>query len=389
MSQVEQLGRPAPAKEHRVVATNMPFNVSEEKIKSFFAGAHSIERHTKKGVLTGAVFIQCQNAEDAKRFIDTLNGKEFEGRTIKVAQLVDREVFRARQLREKHERAVQAAAGAPAAAAEDKGGSGASRPLDEEDENEKGRRIRAQYERKRPAPEGEEERTVFIRNLSQKTTKEEIIKHFSKYGSIDQCTLVGEKDKENSVPTGKAFVLFKEPAGCRAALREQVVLNDRLLVVLKYLHPETLRQRDADKLSKEKKRQQKIRDRQEGRIEPMDPSKVSTCRVHISHIHKKLNRKLICQAVEEYFQRHHSKKIRLRGINVAVDSSKRNPGYAFITFKFPEDAQVFLANQRHLLGSLGGKMVAEYAMESKEFLEKGLKKKPSKEDRLNKKRKLS
>ncbi|KAI5191821.1 hypothetical protein NECID01_1666 [Nematocida sp. AWRm77] len=385
MSEIEQLRAEEVSKEHKVVAMNMPFNTSEEKIMKLFNGAHSIERHTKKGVLTGVVFIQCRNASDAKRFIDTLNGVEFEGRTIRVSQLLSKEDYKAKVRGEKAAAQEGGVQKKPSAVQREKeSGEGEGEKKKEETENERGRRIREQYERKRPSLQGEEDRTVFIRNLSQKTTKEEITACFSKYGSIDQCTLV--TDKNSSVPTGKAFVLFAEPEGCKGALREQIVLGDRVLVVMKYLHPDSIKQRDSEKASKDKKRLQKIEDRKTGQIEPMDPSKLSSCRVHISHIHKKLNRKLISQGVEEYFQKHHDKKIRLRGINVSSDSSKRNPGYAFITFKFPEDAAVFLENQRLLKSSLGAKMTAEYAMESKEFLEKGIKKKPSKEERLSRKK---
>ncbi|EHY65139.1 hypothetical protein NERG_01585 [Nematocida ausubeli] len=345
-------------KQHRVIATNMPFNISDEDILKHFNGAVSLERHAKKGVATGAVFIQCANTTDVNRFIKTLDGSKLAGREIRVAQLEDREVYKAKQ----------------------KFG-------DIEDENAYGRQKRKEYENnkgseRRKLPEGEENRTVFITNISFKDTEEEVKEVFGAFGEVEQCTLV--VNRETNAPTGRAFVLFKHQDSCKEALREQVTLNDRVLVVLKYVSPDVLKQRESDQKEKDYQREKTIKDRQEGVLEPRDPSKISSCRVHISHMDKKHTRKSISKVIENYFEKLHGKKLKLRGVNLTSNSAKRNPGYCFITFKFPEDAQLFLESQGKMRREIGGKMTAEYAMESKEFQERGIKKKPSKEDRIEK-----
>lgn len=345
-------------RKHRVIATNMPFNVPDSEVLKYFSGAVSMERHTKNGVETGAVFVQCVSSTDVNRFIKTLDGSEFKGREIKVAQLHDKEVFKAKRKFE-----------------------------DATDENSRGRQKRIEFEKsqRRKLPEGEEERTLFITNVSFKDTEDEIIEAFTPYGEVEQCTLV--VNKETGAPTGRAFVLYKNQESCKEALKSQISLNSRVLVVLKYISPEVLRQKEEEKKEKEAQREKRIIDRKEGRLEPRDPSKLSTCRVHISHMDKKHTRKSVSKAIEDFFLSKHGKKVKLRGVNLTCNLAKKNPGYCFVTFKFPEDAALFLEEHKRLHRSLGMKMTAEYAMESKEFLEKGIKKKPSKIDRIEKRNK--
>lgn len=351
---------------YRVIARNMPFNISDEEILKFFSGAHSIKRHTKNGILTGAVFVQCNNMADAKRFIETCNNKELEGRKISVSYLEDKDTYTTKMKKSEQETSQEK----------------------ELDENEIGRKRRKAYEeslssKSRKVALGEEERTLFVTNISFRDGEKEISAVFEKYGEVEQCTVMS--NKETGVSLGRAFVLFKDPASCKKALKDQIVLNDRVLLVLKYVSPEVLKQRDEEKNEKDKKRAKNIKDRKEGRLPPRDPAKLSTCRVHISHMDKKHNRKSVSKTIEGYFEKQ-GRKVKLRGVNLSVDRTKRNPGYCFVTFKFPEDAAFFIDKQRDLQSSLGMKMTAEYAMESKEFLEKGIKKKPSKEDRAAKRK---
>lgn len=345
-------------RKHRVIATNMPFNMADEEILKHFTGALNIERHAKNGVATGAIFIQCGSTADVNRFIKTLDKTEIGGRVINVSQLHDREVFKVKQ---KYENMAE--------------------------ENLKGRERRTEFEQeqKRKMPEGEEERTVFITNISFKDTEEEVSKLFSAYGEIEQCTLV--INKETGAPTGRAFVLYKDKSSCKEALRQQTTLNGRVLVVLKYISPDLLKQKEAEDQDKKHQREKTIKDRQAGRLEPRDPAKLSSCRVHLSHIDKKHTRKSISKVIEEFFLDKHGKKVKLRGVNLTTNSAKRNPGYCFITFKFPEDAETFLQEQERVRRKIGMKMTGEYAMESKEFLEKGIKKKPSKIERIQKRNK--
>ncbi|KAH9385538.1 uncharacterized protein NEMAJ01_0434 [Nematocida major] len=361
-------------KKHRVIATNMPFNVADQQILKHFRGAVSIERHRKGGVATGAVFIQCENAVDVSRFIKTLDKSRLCGREIRVAQLHDREVFKARQK-------------TGALDEEENENENESGKRSEDDENARGRKRRLEFDsmQKRRMPDGEEERTLFITNISFKDTEEQLVEVFSEHGEIEQCTLV--QNKETGVPTGRAFVLYKNKESCKAALKQPISLNGRSLVVLKYISPEILKQKEAQQKEKDYQREKTIKDRKEGKLEPRDPSKLSTCRVHISHMDKKHTRKSISKVIEEHFLEKHEKKLKLRGVNLTANSSKRNPGYCFVTFKFPEDAETFIQEQNRMRRKIGPRMVAEYAMESKEFLEKGIKKKPSKIERVEKRNK--
>ncbi|KAI5181361.1 hypothetical protein NEOKW01_1555 [Nematocida sp. AWRm80] len=408
MAEAKTVGEQTSNKKHRVIATNVPFNISDAQILNHFSGAVSIERHSKDGKLTGAVFIQCRNDSDVKHFIRTLDKSSLAGRTIGVSYLEDRDKYRAAQ---KTQRILQKYSkktpetesnevpvdliDVSKVFSEDstpkKNKSNETEQEEELDENARGRKRRQEFEaeaenKKRKMPEGEEDRTIFITNLPLNETEEDIAKRFSEFGEIEQCTCV--LDKETGAPTGKAFVLFSHLDSCKAALKNKVILDNRVLVVLKYISPEVLQKREAEKKHKydsfKKTQKEKTNAQLQEKEMKKQTARRSTCRVHISHITKTLTRKDINESLKKYFLTEYQKNLKLRGINIPTDGGKKNPGFGFITFYHPEDAQTFIDNQFKFNKSLGRQMTAEYAMESKEFLEKGIKKKPSKQERLAK-----
>lgn len=366
-----------PPRSHRVIATNVPFDADDKELQDFFPGAHSIQRHVKNGAPTGAVFVQCADAGDVEKFIKTRNKKRLKGRVVEVGYLKDKRTY----LKEKEEKGAKAEAGKDGGKKEAEGEPAAGtkkakRKEGELSENERGFKRRKSYEeeQKKPIKEGEEDRTAFVTNLSYKDSEEQIARKFKKYGDIEQCTVV--RNKETGESAGRAFVLFKSAEHCKAAVKDEVILNNRVLTVLKYASPEALRAKAEEKSAKELKRKKKIDDRKKGAIEPMDPGQRSECRVYLSHIGKQHSRKTLAKAIKEFFEKS-GKSVKFRGINLAADARKRNPGYSFVTFKHPEDASFFVRNYTRASKAVGAGSRAEFAMESKSFQEKGFKSKKS------------
>jgi RNA recognition motif-containing protein len=217
----------------------------------------------------------------------------------------------------------------------------------------------------------EDERTVFVTNLSYKEKEEDLAKKMEKYGSVEKCTLL--VNRETGESTGRAFVLFKDKASCKAAMKDEIILHNRILTTLKYVFPETLKEREKEKKAKDDRRKQKIAGKRKKGIKPEEASeeeKRSTCRVYVSHISKKLDRKGVAKIVSGYFARN-GRIAKIRGINLASDEKKRNPGYCFITFKLEEDALFFVNTYREIEAAFGKGSYTEFAMETKAFQDKG------------------
>ena len=74
---------------------NLPFTATEEGVRALFSAHGTVERVSlitdrDTGRPRGFAFIEMSNAH-ASRAIQALNGKDFEGRALKVNQAQDRE----------------------------------------------------------------------------------------------------------------------------------------------------------------------------------------------------------------------------------------------------------------------------------------------------------
>jgi RNA recognition motif-containing protein len=81
---------------NKVYVGNLPFSVTSDKLKEAFSSYGEITEATVisdrySGRSKGFGFVTFANDEDAKKAIDGMNGKELEGREIKVNEAKVRE----------------------------------------------------------------------------------------------------------------------------------------------------------------------------------------------------------------------------------------------------------------------------------------------------------
>jgi RNA recognition motif-containing protein len=74
---------------------NLPFTATEEGVRALFAAHGSVEKVSlisdrDTGRPRGFGFVEMSNA-DASRAMQELNGKDFEGRTLKISEAQDRD----------------------------------------------------------------------------------------------------------------------------------------------------------------------------------------------------------------------------------------------------------------------------------------------------------
>lgn len=361
-----------------VLVNNLSYTTTEEELREAFSGCADVVINRRNGKSTGVAFVQFNSFEEAGKAIKEKNKTEVGGRVIRVDSLKNKQSDRREEERggekekEKEKRETESC----------------KRPLTE---NETGRKRRKEYEKAagRFADREEQDvRTVFITNLTHKDTEEDLKGLFSAYGEVEQCTLVADKNTGES--TGKAFVLFQSSDACKKALKDEIILKRRVLAVLKYVSPDVLKKRQTTQEEKDESRKKKIKEKRINRRTGMEQSdeeviEKSDCRVFLSRIKKSHNRKTISRLIETICEQNGT-KVKFRGVNLASDQNKRNPGYCFVTFKHPEHAAFFLDifDEKIREAAGGPKTFAEYASESKEFVERGFKRRKVRESRKRK-----
>jgi len=92
---------------------------------------------------------------------------------------------------------------------------------DEDDEEDEAKQARIK-EKMRDAKEG---KTVFIRNMSYNTDDEGLMEEFEKFGEIDYCKIV--MDRETGHSKGCAFLKFKEKDAADKCIKEMEKLQDQ------------------------------------------------------------------------------------------------------------------------------------------------------------------
>ena len=80
----------------KVYVGNLPFSVDDNKLKEIFSSFGEIseavviaDRFSRRS--KGFGFVTFANAEDAKKAIEGMNGKDFEGRELRVSEAKARE----------------------------------------------------------------------------------------------------------------------------------------------------------------------------------------------------------------------------------------------------------------------------------------------------------
>jgi len=70
---------------------NLPFSISDDSLQQFFSGAGNVESvkiitDTHSGRSKGFGFVEMSTEEEAQKAIEMLDGKELEGRVIKISE---------------------------------------------------------------------------------------------------------------------------------------------------------------------------------------------------------------------------------------------------------------------------------------------------------------
>jgi nucleolar protein 4 len=180
-------------KKGRVFLKNLPFSVTEEKLKSLFSKYGEINEinlpKKETGELKGFGFINFITKIDAMKAINNMNGKKFDGRKISLTLALSKNDYK-NQPKEVKESTKESF--------------GSNR------NNEK----RREFKKKRNTEEKKEvvndpKRTLFIRNLGFNTTEDTLKEFFeTNYGEVEYVKIV--KNKLTNTSKGSGFVMFKQ-----------------------------------------------------------------------------------------------------------------------------------------------------------------------------------
>ncbi len=82
----------------KIYVGNMNYNTTEDSLRDLFSGYGDVtginmitDRYT--GRFRGFAFVEMETDEEAKKAIDGINGKELDGRELKVAEARSRESY--------------------------------------------------------------------------------------------------------------------------------------------------------------------------------------------------------------------------------------------------------------------------------------------------------
>lgn len=218
----------------KLIVRNLPWSVDEEALADLFRSFGKIKsvnlpRKGKKH--PGFGFVLLRGRKNAEKALESVNGKEVDGRTLAVDWAVDKKTWEGLQAAENNEAKEKDEEDEEMGDVEDAESSGMEAEyLDEditidededEDEEEDEEEGEDEEEEGDEEDDGEDERntsTVFIRNLPFSVTDESLYGHFRQFGPLRYARIV--VDHETERPRGTGFVCFWKADDARACLRE-------------------------------------------------------------------------------------------------------------------------------------------------------------------------
>jgi len=257
-------------KEFRVVVRNLPFATTSEELKEYFEKLGTVKdiqlpkckdpRFPKS--CAGFAFIQYGGRNAAREAVEKLNFSTFKGRKIAVDWTLDKDEYITKnqtlsgsderkrmlekaekflkkkpkdeeiEIKKEEEENDEENEGSEYSEMSDEDISGDELDIKKEEEStdeEESKPVK-KFERK-PDTAVEEERVLFLRNLSFDTTNESLKEHVSKFGDVTltiMCKFAGTEQ-----PTGNAFVHFKEKESADKCLEELdisgIFIDDRIV----------------------------------------------------------------------------------------------------------------------------------------------------------------
>ncbi|KAF5865765.1 RNA recognition motif-containing protein [Aspergillus alliaceus] len=219
----------------KLIVRNLPWSIKEPDdlavhFRSFGKIKH-INLPKKGNKLAGFGFVVLRGKKNAEKALETVNGKEVDGRTLAVDWAVDKDVWENTQQdiqeqkdeEEEEPSDVEMAEDLDASSEEDSENISEDEEdmddidqSDEKDEGEKGE-------------EKEDERTaatVFIRNLPFTCTDEALYEHFTQFGPLRYARIV--VDPETERPRGTGFVCFWKVENAVSCVRDSPKQEDTI-----------------------------------------------------------------------------------------------------------------------------------------------------------------
>ncbi|KAF1992748.1 RNA-binding domain-containing protein [Amniculicola lignicola CBS 123094] len=208
----------------KLIVRNLPWSIKKpEQLSVLFRSYGKVKyvdlpkKHT--GELKGFGFIVMRGKKNAEKALESLDGKEVDGRTIAVDWAVDKETWQNLQTEEiKAEKEAKKAqgkgdAGSDASDAEsaddsedDEESVEGSDSEDEDIEDDEEGGIDLEEEDDEPVQSKPDLSTLFVRNLPFTADDESLREHFEQFGLIRYARIVLDRDTER--PKGTGFVSF-------------------------------------------------------------------------------------------------------------------------------------------------------------------------------------
>jgi len=212
----------------RIIIRNIPFECTETRLrKAFNPFGNLLDVQLPKdssGQLRGFAFLKYSNLSEAKRAMDNMNETRLDGRLVAVDWAIPKDLYH--EISEKRN-VSQAKEDTPM----DKNN---EKPVDEtdldrkEDETEgengiKNNENESDKNSERKSPEYNfsqvsQGATLFVRNLSFDTTREDLKERFKGYGKLRGVYLCHNRD--TGMPKGSAFIQFEEKSSADKALED-------------------------------------------------------------------------------------------------------------------------------------------------------------------------
>lgn len=213
----------------KLIVRNLPWSIKEsDDLAVLFRSFGKVKHATvpKKGnKLAGFGFVVLRGKKNAEKALESVNGKEVDGRTLAVDWAVDKSVWENLQKessgqedKEREETGDIEMADDPEvkseASSEDEAPSEHDEDMEDLDEDDA-------EDEEEEGEEKEDERnasTVFLRNIPFTCTDETLYEHFKQFGRLQYARVV--LDPETERPRGTAFVCFRNVEDAVSCVRE-------------------------------------------------------------------------------------------------------------------------------------------------------------------------
>lgn len=224
----EERGQGLPPK---LIVRNLPWSIKEPQDLSVlfrsFGKVKFVTLPKKNGKLAGFGFVTLRGRKNAEKALQTINGKEIDGRQIAVDWAVEKDVWQTTKKDDEDEdEEKEEDKESDDVKMEDAGGpleepSDDETSSDEDDEEEDDEDIDDEELDDEEDENKEDDRdssTIFLRNLPFTATDDSLYEHFSQFGPLRYARVV--LDHETERPRGTGFVCFWKVDDANTCVRE-------------------------------------------------------------------------------------------------------------------------------------------------------------------------